>query len=166
MADLIIRRAHHDDVQALLDIYNYEVVNGVSTLDLTPKSLEERMAWFYAHESDLHPLYVAELEGHVVGYSTLSSYRSKEAYLPTVELSVYVDRDFRGQGVASALMGAIVEHARECPDIHLVVSIITGENEASVRLHEKFGFSWCGVVHEAGFKHGRYLDIITYELIV
>lgn len=166
MSDIIIRRAEHDDVPALLEIYNYEIEHGVSTLDLTPKTLEDRMVWFYAHESDLHPLYVAVVDGVVVGYSTLSSFRSKEAYLPTVELSVYVDRAYRGRGIASELMGTILDHARECQDIHLVVSIITGENAASVRLHEKFGFSWCGVIHEAGFKHGRYHDIITYELIV
>ena len=161
-----IRYAEARDLQELLEIYNYEVINGVATFDLQPKTLEERRVWFEEHNMDHHPLIVAEVDGRVAGYASLSSYRPKEAYASTVELSVYVGEGYRRQGIAGALMKEILEQARADIRTHMVVSVITGENEVSMKLHEKFGFSFCGRVHQVGFKHGRYLDIVTYELLV
>lgn len=162
----VVRRAERADIPALLDIYNYEVVNGVATLDLTAKTLDEWTRWFDAHQTELHPLYVAEVDGKAAGYASFSPYRPKEAYRTTVELSVYVDPAMRGCGLASMLLNRIIDHARQHPEIHLVVSIIVDGNAASMRLHEKQGFRQCGVVHEVGYKAGRYHDILTYELVV
>jgi len=163
---MIIRLARQEDLPELLDIYNYEVKHGVATFDLHPKTLEERQSWFDEHNIENHPLIVAETEGKVAGYASLSSYREKEAYRSTVELSVYVGKEFRGQGVATALMDEILEMARQDADTHVVVSVITAGNEASVRLHEKYGFTFCGAMHAVGMKFGEYRDIENYELIV
>ena len=161
-----IRVARREDLQQLLDIYNYEVVHGVATLDLQPKSLEEWGRWFDAHNIKNHPLLVAEQAGRVAGYASLSPYRSKEAYRSTVELSIYIGPDFRRQGVATALMEAILREARQDPETHTVVSVITDGNEASRKLHEKFGFTYCGAIREVGMKFGAYLDILNFSLIV
>ena len=161
-----IRVARREDLQQLLDIYNYEVVHGVATLDLQPKSLEEWGQWFDAHNIKNHPLLVAEQAGRVAGYASLSPYRSKEAYRSTVELSIYIGPDFRRQGVATALMEAILREARQDPETHTVVSVITDGNEASRKLHEKFGFTYCGAIREVGMKFGAYLDILNFSLIV
>lgn len=161
-----IRKAVQEDLRELLDIYNYEVVNGVATLDLVPRTIEEWQEWFDAHNVENHPLYVAEIDGKVAGYTSLSSYRAKEAYRTTVELSVYISPDFRRQGVASALMEYILKTAREDTTIHTVVSVITSGNVASTRLHEKFGFRFCGMIPEVGMKFGKYLNIDNYSLQV
>ena len=161
-----IRVARREDLQQLLDIYNYEVVHGVATLDLQPKSLEEWGQWFDAHNIKNHPLLVAEQAGRVAGYACLSPYRSKEAYRSTVELSIYISPDFRRQGVATALMEAILREARQDPETHTVVSVITDGNEASRKLHEKFGFTYCGAIREVGMKFGAYQDILNFSLIV
>ena len=161
-----IRVARREDLQQLLDIYNYEVVHGVATLDLQPKSLEEWGRWFDAHNIKNHPLLVAEQAGRVAGYACLSPYRSKEAYRSTVELSIYIGPDFRRQGVATALMEAILQAARQDPLTHTVVSVITDGNEASRKLHEKFGFTYCGAIREVGMKFGAYQDILNFSLIV
>ena len=161
-----IRVARREDLQQLLDIYNYEVVHGVATLDLQPKSLEEWGRWFDAHNIRNHPLLVAEQAGRVAGYASLSPYRSKEAYRSTVELSIYIGPDFRRQGVATALMEAILREARQDPETHTVVSVITDGNEASRKLHEKFGFTYCGAIREVGMKFGAYQDILNFSLIV
>ena len=161
-----IRTARREDVPALLDIYNYEVEHGVSTLDLTKRTQDQWQAWFAAHNRDNHPLIVAETEGTVAGYASLSPYREKEAYRSTVELSIYIHPDFRRQGVASGLMQAILELARQDQGTHMVVSVITSGNAASARLHEKFGFTFCGTIRQVGMKFGRYQDIDNYELIV
>lgn len=161
-----IRVAKEEDLQELLEIYNYEVMHGVATFDLEPKSLEERKSWFSEHNVDNHPLYVAQVDNHVAGYASLSSYREKEAYKTTVELSIYIGQAYRGQGVATALMESILEEARKREDIHTVVSVITAGNKASRRLHEKFGFSFCGSMKEVGMKFGEYRDIENYQLIL
>ncbi len=161
-----IRQAEEKDLQELLEIYNYEVINGVATFDLQPKTLEERMEWFKEHNIGNHPLIVAEVEGKVAGYASLSSYRPKEAYSSTVELSVYIGEGYRGRGIADALMKEILSMAKQDERTHLVVSVITGENKISMRLHEKYGFTHCGTIHQVGYKHGRYLDVVTYELLV
>ncbi|MBE6883005.1 MAG: N-acetyltransferase [Ruminococcaceae bacterium] len=163
---MIIRKALQTDLPALTEIYNYEVLNGTATMDIHPKTLEERQGWLDEHNIENHPLIVAEWDGIVVGYASLSRYREKEAYRRTVELSVYVDKRYRRRGIASALMSQLIEEAKSREDIHMIVSVVTGENEESMNLHSKFGFSQCGVIHEAGKKFGRYLDIIHYELRV
>lgn len=163
---MMIRAGAQADLEATLAIYNYEVINGVATLDLHKKTLDDWRGWFSAHRTDNHPLLVAENDGRVVGYATLSPYRSKEAYDATVELSVYVSPGFRRRGAASALMTEILRLARENPRIHNVVSVITRGNAASAALHKSFGFIFCGTIPEVGVKFGRQLSIDNYCLIV
>ncbi len=163
---MLIRLAQPEDLPALRNIYNDEVINGTATLDLRPKSIWDRESWFYAHNRDNHPLLTAEEDGAVIGYACLSPYREKEAYASTVELSVYVARSHRGRGVASALLAELLALAREDQRTHLVVSVITGGNEASARLHRKYGFTYCGTLHRVGVKHGAWQDVDYYELPV
>lgn len=161
-----IRVAVPEDLPALLDIYNYEVIHGTSTFDTEPKTLEERKIWFDEHNVGSYPLYVAEIDGQVAGYASLSPYRTKDAYRSTVELSIYIDPDFRGQGIASTLMETILDIARQDDTLHTVISVITAGNQASERLHSKFGFEFCGCMREVGIKFGNYLDIVNYQLFV
>jgi len=163
---MLIRKAEQRDLQELLAIYNHEVLNGVATLDLNPRTLAEWQTWFDHHNVENHPLYVAEIEGRVAGYSSLSSYREKEAYKSTVELSIYISPDYRMRGIATALMAYVLDLAKADPRTHTVVSVITAGNEASCKLHEKFGFDFCGTVPEVGLKFGKYQDIVTYSLKV
>lgn len=163
---MVIRWAEPEDLEAIVEIFNYEIINGTSSFSIHPKTVEERRGWFEEHDKDTHPLIVAEEEGKVVGYASLSAYRSYDAYASSVELSVYVDRDYRGQSVGKSLMEHLLRLARENGKVHAVLSVITGDNEVSMRLHEKFGFECCGVTREVGKKFGRYLDTAIYELIL
>ena len=79
-----LRIARQADLPRLLEIYNYEVTHGVATLDVHPQTMEQRQAWFDAHNVENHPLYVAEQNGVVAGYASLSAYREKEAFASTV----------------------------------------------------------------------------------
>ena len=164
--DIILRRGIIADVPALLDIYNDEVLHGVATMDLEPRTIAEWMEWFEQHNVDNHPLLVAVVDGHIAGYATLSAYRTKEAYKSTVELSVYIHRSFRRMGIANRLMDAILTEAKQDDRTHLVISVITAGNEGSLRLHERFGFTFCGTTPEVGFKHGEYRDTESYALLV
>lgn len=166
MSELVIRPITQDDIVSCLDIYNYEVVNGVATLDLEPRTLEEWHEWYNAHRDEHHPIIVGTIDGVVVGYASLSPYRLKDAFKSTVELSIYIHQDYRGKGVASKLMAHILEHAKENDTLHTVVSVITAGNEGSTKLHNRFGFTYCGLTPEVGFKHGKYQDTETYALLV
>ncbi|WP_124068124.1 GNAT family N-acetyltransferase [Clostridium sp. E02] len=161
-----IRTAEEKDMPQLLAIYNYEVEYGISTFDLKPKSMEERMGWYQEHNTGNHPLLVAEIDGKAVGYASLSSYRPKEAYAGTTELSLYVDQHYRQRGIAGQLGASILKLARTRSDIHTVISVITGGNQASLHLHEQLGFVHCGTIKEVGLKFGKLLDIENYQIMV
>lgn len=166
MSELIIRSITKDDVFACLSIYNYEVEHGVATLDLEARTLEEWHEWYNAHSDEHHPIIVGNINDVVVGYASLSPYRLKDAFKSTVELSIYIHKDYRGQGVATQLMERILEIAKEDTMLHNVVSVITAGNEESTKLHNRFGFTYCGLTPEVGFKHGKYQDTETYALLV
>ena len=166
MSELIIRSITKDDVFACLSIYNYEVEHGVATLDLEARTLEEWHEWYNAHSDEHHPIIVGNINDVVVGYASLSPYRLKDAFKSTVELSIYIHQDYRGQGVATQLMERILEMAKEDTMLHNVVSVITAGNEESTKLHNQFGFTYCGLTPEVGFKHGKYQDTETYALLV
>ena len=160
------RCARIDDIAACLDIYNYEVVNGVATLDLEPRTLTEWQEWYEVHQTSEHCIFVGIMDDVVVGYASLSPYRTKDAFKSTVELSIYIHQEYRGKGVASKLMAHILEHAKETETLHTVVSVITAGNAASTALHERFGFTYCGLTPQVGFKHGKYQDTETYALLI
>lgn len=166
MSNLNIRCARIDDVASCLDIYNYEVVNGVATLDLEPRTLPEWQEWYAVHQTSEHCIFVGVVDDVVVGYASLSPYRTKDAFKSTVELSIYIHQEYRGKGVASKLMDHILEHAKATDTLHTVVSVITAGNAASTVLHERFGFTYCGLTPQVGFKHGKYQDTETYALLV
>lgn len=163
---MTIRYAVREDIPALLEIYNYEVMHSTATLDLTPRTLSEWEEWFSSHQTQAHFILTAVMDEMPVGYASLSKYRQKEAYSSTAELSVYVNHDYRRRGVADALIKQLLKYAAECQDLHSIVSVITSGNSASESLHRKYGFKFCGTLHEVGFKHGKYQDIDNYSLIL
>lgn len=162
---MTIRKAELKDLEEMAAIYNYEVLNGVSTFDIKEKTTEDRLPWFNEHNRDNHPLIVAEEDGKTVGYACLSPYRYMEAYNTTVELSVYIAPDYRRFGIGRALMDEILKYAYSDPNTHAVVSLITSSNEASINLHREFGFEFCGKMREVGIKFGEYHDVSTYQII-
>ena len=166
MSELVIRPITKDDIASCLDIYNYEVVNGVATLDLELRTLTEWQEGYEAHQTVEHCIFVGLIDDVVVGYASLSSYRTKDAFKSTVELSIYIHQGYRGKGVASKLMAHILEYAKKMETLHTVVSVITAGNAASTALHERFGFTYCGLTPQVGFKHGKYQDTETYALLV
>ncbi len=86
-----------------------------------------------------YSLIAAETDGKVIGYCSLSPFREKPGYSKSVELSVYVQKDFRRMGIATALMREVVSRAKEL-GYHTIISGIAGSNDASVELHKRLGF--------------------------
>ncbi|MFX3630009.1 MAG: N-acetyltransferase family protein [Ectobacillus sp.] len=159
-----IRKATVEDVPGILEIYNDAVLHTTATFDLREQTLEERTQWFYKY-NDLYPLVVAEIDGRVAGYCSLSPFREKEAYKRTVEISVYVHRDERGKGIARRLIEHILLLAKQV-NHHVIIAGITKGNEASIRLHEEFGFIHVGTFCEVGYKFDEWQDVLFYQLIL
>ena len=159
-----IRPARLEDLPELLEIYNDAIQNLTATFDLEPQTLEERKLWFEAHDEN-YPLIVAEIDGKVAGYCSLSPYRPKKAYRQTTEISIYLNSSFRGHGIGKQLMTEIIKQAKQL-NFHAIIAIITGGNEVSVKLHERFGFQFMGYLKEVGFKFDEWQDVHFYQLLL
>lgn len=163
---MIIRTARDSDASALAAIYNREIRGGTATFDCEEKSIADRLQWLHAHNTGNHPLVVCEEDGKTMGYASLSPYGTKDAFTTTVELSVYVDPLFRRRGAAEAMIRQLLSRVRGDGRTHLVISVITTGNEASVSLHKRLGFTYCGTIPEIARKFGKYLSVDIYTLIL
>lgn len=159
-----IRKATFCDLERITEIYNWAVENTTASFDINPQTIEQRAKWFEEHD-ERHPLIVYEVENKVVGYASLSEFRSKEGYRNSCELSVYIDPEFHNQGIGNKLMEKIIKLGSEV-GFHVIISSVCADNKVSIKMHEKFGFEPCGYMKEVGFKFGRYLDSIFYQLFV
>jgi L-amino acid N-acyltransferase YncA len=158
-----IRPATDSDQQAILDIYNEAVQNTTATFDTEPRSFASQIEWFRRHKKN-HPVLVAEENNRVIGWSSLSPWSDRCAYDTTVEVSVYVHRDFRGRGVGFQLLEKVTQEGKKLNN-HTVISRISQGNEISIHLHEKLGYHHIGVMKEVGFKFGKFLDVHMMQLI-
>ena len=150
-----IRNATAHDLDAVLAIFNHEIVNDVMAWDIEPIEGAARDAWFEEHSEPGYPLLVAEADdGTISGWAGLSPWAHHAAYARTVELSIYVDQNRRHQGVGRALLGALIDAARE-HGYHSLIGRSDVTNEASRRLHLAAGFRSVGVMRDAGYKFGR-----------
>jgi len=159
-----VRPARLDDLSRILDIYNHEVIHSTATYDTDPRSMEEQEHW-YTHHGDSYPVLVAEGDGRVLGWASLSPWAERAAYGGSVEDSVYVAHDARRRGVGRILLRALVDEARR-RGYHAILGRISADNEASMRLHTEEGFETVGLLKEVGIKFGRVLDVAIVELVL
>lgn len=151
---------------AILEILNDAILNSTALYDYRERTPEYMSAWFQAKHDANFPVIGMENEaGQLCGFATYGSFRGWPAYKYTVEHSVYVHKDFRGQGLGISLMTSLIEFARS-QDFHVLIGCIDMNNPASIGLHEKLGFTHAGTIREAGFKFGAWLDMGMYQLIL
>ena len=161
-----IRRAAREDCPGILEIYNDAVLTTTATYDYQPRTLEHREAWFDEHQRIGFPIFVAAHEtGRIVGWSALNRYHDRIGYRFTSENSVYIAADHRGRGLGKALLKALIEAGKEI-DLHAIIAAIDGDNQASIRLHERFGFEKVGHFKRVGYKFNRWLDVVYMELLL
>jgi phosphinothricin acetyltransferase len=141
---MVIRLALIDDLPTIVDIYNQSIPSKCSTADTSPVKVEDRRAWFLEHDSEKYPIFVAEVDGRVVGWCSLSAYRpGRTALRFTAEISYYVESASHRQGIATAL----IKHAiAACPErqIKNILAIVLERNEASIRLLVNMGWQKWG----------------------
>jgi phosphinothricin acetyltransferase len=163
MAEVKIRPAARDDLPRLTEIYNYYVVNTPITFDLEPVTVEQRARWFDEHAGTRrHRLFVAEDDGLVVGWAGTGPFRDRAAYDTSVEASVYCADHAKGRGIGATMYRVLFDALRN-EDINRILAGITIPNDASIKLHRKFGFTEVGVFTECGRKFNRYWDVVWME---
>lgn len=161
-----VRAGNEGDLSALTDIYNHYIRETPITFDVVPVTPEQRRPWLLSHPEDgPHRLLVARTpdpSGRILGYATSSPFRPKAAYATSVETSIYLAPDAGGRGVGTILYKALFEALAD-EDLHRAYAGITLPNEASVRIHERFGFQRVGVYEEVGRKFGTFHDVAWFE---
>jgi phosphinothricin acetyltransferase len=153
--------ARETDLDAINRIYNHYVLHSTCTYQEEPSTPEERAAWFAAHGPQ-HPVTVAERDGEVLGWGSLSKFHPRSAYGRTVENSVYVRNDCHHQGIGAALLGDLLERGKSLGH-YSVIALIDSQQRGSIALHEKFGFVEVGRLREVGFKFGRAGDVVYMQ---
>ncbi len=169
-SEIIIRRATLPDCPGILAIYNEAVLTTTASYDYEPQTLEHRQAWWTARDRDRYAVFVAEERsesepGRIVGWSALNPFHDRIGYQFTAENSVYVAAERRGRGLGSLLLAPLIPAAEE-RGLHAIIAAIDAANEASLRLHARFGFEPVGRFRRVGYKFGRWLDVIYLERLL
>jgi phosphinothricin acetyltransferase len=159
-----IRAATGDDAAAICRIYNQGIQDRVATLETEERTPEERAEWLRAR-GPRHPVLVAEGEGGVVGWASLNVFNARRTYEHVADLSLYVERDWRGRGVGRRLLEALVARAGEL-GYHKLVLAAFPWNEAGMRAYGRAGFREVGIYREQGRLDGRWVDTIVMEKIL
>ncbi len=159
-----IRQATRGDLGGITEIYNDAIAKLTATFDTEPKTLEQQEAWFAGHDAR-HPVIVAEEDGAVAAWASLSTWSDRCAYSDTAEISIYVREDRRGNGLGQRLLEDLIRRARVA-GLHTLLARIAGDNDSSARFFESHGFALVGTMREVGRKFGRLLDVHLMQMIL
>jgi phosphinothricin acetyltransferase len=157
-----IRNATEADLPAILAITNDAILNTTSSWNVHPTTLEARRQWLADRQAAQLPVLVGDIDGAVAGFGSYGSFRAWDGYRLTVEHSIYVDGAFRRRGVGRLLLAALIDHATEA-GMHVMMGVISADNEVSIALHEQFGFAVVGRLPEVGRKFDRWLDLVLMQ---
>ena len=159
--DLRHRPATLDDAAAIAAIYNQGIEDRVATFETQPRTPPEVAAWF----DGVHPAVVVESGGRVVAFASTSAYRPRACYAGIAEVSLYVERSFRGRGAGRAAMRAIIAEA-ERAGFWKLVSRVFLDNQASRGLIASAGFREVGVYKNHGKLDGVWRDVLIVECLI
>jgi phosphinothricin acetyltransferase len=160
-----IRVATADDLPQMLDIYNEIIANTTAVFQYDPHTIEMRKEWFEKKEEEGYPVFVAEEDNIIVGFSTIGQFRNWQAYKYSVENSVYVKAGHRGRGISKLLLQPLIDSAKKM-GMHTIIAGIVADNEASLALHKQFGFVEVAHFKEVGYKFEKWLDLKFLQLMI
>lgn len=158
-----LRAATAQDAAGIALIYNDAVANTTAIWNDVQVDVANRAAWIAERQAQGFPVFVAVESDAVLGYASYGPWRPHDGYRRTVEHSVYVSTQARGQGLGITLMEALIAAAK-AQGLHVMVAGIDASNAVSIRLHERLGFAQTGLLPQVGMKFGRWLDLAFLQL--
>lgn len=162
---IALRKATENDLLQILDIYNDAILNTTAVYDYEPHTLEMRRQWFETKQQQGFPVFVAEENNEVLGFSSIGPFRAWAGYKYSVENSIYVKDGQRGKGIGKLLMQPLIDAAKEMK-LHAIIAGIDADNKLSIDFHKQFGFEEAGHLKQIGWKFDRWLDLVFMQLIV
>ncbi len=162
--DLILRPLTRADAESTRRIYNHAVLTSTATLDIEPRTPTDHARWVEDHLG-IYVCLVAELNGAVVGFASISPYRPRAGYASTVEDSIYLDPSVQGRGIGTRLLRSLVETAAEL-GFHTCIAHIVADHHVSRSLHANVGFELVGVQREIGRKFSRWIDLAIMQRLL
>jgi len=161
-APLQISDATEADLAGLLGIYNDVIATSTAIYSDVPVTLEERRQWWRSRTAQGYPVLAARDAHGVAGFATFGDFRAWPGYRFTVEHSVHVRANGRGQGVGTLLVQALLPRAAALGK-HVMMAGVDADNAASIRFHERLGFERSGHLRDVGYKFGRWLDLVFLQ---
>ncbi|NNM62633.1 MAG: N-acetyltransferase [Steroidobacteraceae bacterium] len=150
----------------ILGIFNEAIANTTAIYEYDPRTPRTIADWFAEKRAAGHPVIgLLDAAGELAGFGTYGVFRARPAFGHTVEHSVYVHRQRRGRGAGARLLKELIAIARNAR-VHVMVGCIDAGNGASIAMHERAGFRCAGRIEQCGFKFGRWLDLVFYQLIL
>jgi phosphinothricin acetyltransferase len=151
---------------AILEILNDAIATSTALYDYEPRPRSSMDTWFATKTAGNFPVIgVVDEAGKLLGFGSFGAFRAYPAYKYTVEHSVYVHKDARGQGIGRVLVEYLIDEARD-RQLHAIIGAIDAGNIASISLHDSLGFEKVGVLPQVGFKFGKWLDLAFMQLIL
>ena len=161
--DITIRAACSSDLPAMLGIYNEVIANSTAIYCDEPGDLDFMKTYLQGRGQAGFPVFVAESAGQLVGYGSFGTFRPRPGYRFTVEHSVHVRRDMRGQGVGNTLMAALIKRAK-AGGYRVMLGAVDSGNTESLEFHRRLGFEIHSALPNVGQKFGRPLDMTFVSL--
>jgi len=159
-----IRDARESDLGPIFGIYNDAVLHSTATWETVEVPPAEQRRWLAEHQAPYAAVVAVEGD-EVLGWASLSRYRPREGYRFSVEDTVYVRDNQARRGIGRALVLELIERART-GGFRAVLAKISADNEASIALHASLGFFEAGRELQVGYKFGRWLDLVTMQLLL
>ena len=155
-----------DQAPEILAIFNDAILNSTALYDYKARTMANMTTWFEAKRRGNYPVIGAFADdGRLAGFASYGSFRAWPAYKYSIEHSIYIRSDCRGQGLGKRLLSEVIAAAK-AQEYHMMVGGIDSSNAVSIHLHLGAGFTHCASIKQAGFKFGRWLDLEFYQLIL
>ncbi len=153
-----------DDIDGILNIINYYILNTTSVYDYEARTYEQQKNILEEKITKNFPFFIAEANGKLAGYGTYGDFRFKKGYQFTVEHSIYIDKNFHGNGIGKIILEALMTEAKK-QKIHTMIAVIDTENQISVEMHKKYGFQSAGILNQVCYKFDRWLSTEMLQII-
>jgi phosphinothricin acetyltransferase len=162
--DYTLRGVQAADLPYIREIYNYYVANSTVTFDEDAMTLTEWRDKFYYLSRLGMPFIVAESpSGQILGYALVSPWKQKKAYRFTVENSIYLGAASTGKGLGRVLMQELIDRSKAAGLKEIIAVIADQGADASIKLHQDFGFEEIGRMGKVGFKFERWLGTVLLQ---